>query len=304
MTNAIESSTASYSVPEENLKELQTKLDKLSRKAAKLGVASISYTVGAASDVPFVCRRTAEGDVSTSRFDPRNGQTLEDLDKAGHIRYIRFFEVTVTGGIPRLAGFEFVATLQHLTEEGGETINLLRTVPGFEGSLPVEYRTATPENCDHCRRAIKTRKETFIVRETATGRFMQVGRSCTQAFLGGQDPHAVTAALEALLQACSAASDAEQYEGGPRGEYRQSLSHFLAVTAMLVRSAGWTSRGKSRASDGVIRATADIALEYLNPPRDGRALADWKAWVAANPVLPEDIEVAEKSLEFAQNLGE
>ena len=37
---------------------------------------------------------------------------------------------------------------------------------------------------------------------------------------------------------------------------------------------------------------------------DGRALADWKAWVAANPVLPEDIEVAEKSLEFAQNLGE
>lgn len=293
-----------YEVPETNLPALTEKLEKAVRKSAKLGVGNLTFSVGTGVDVPYYWYRDADHNRRRTRFDAEKHGDLVEATHAGKIEYIRYFPVTISGSTPALAGWQFVATLQHL-EADGETINLLRTVPGVDADLPHNFRTATPENCDHCNKSIKTRKETFVVRETATGKFSQIGRNCLADFLGGQDPHAVAKALELLLSACDAASSSSEDEGfggGGHGPLRFPLRTFLAVTAMLVRTEGWLSRSKARIEYGdTSSSTASLALEYLSPPpRDSQARADWEAFRAKHPVTAEDIETADKALEFAR----
>lgn len=302
-----------YEIPEQNLAHLQDALVKIGRRLARLGLPALVVTVGQPKDVAFIRR---DSDNNHTRWTPElaavyatmvsGPKSLEDWERLGRVEYRRYFSVTIQGQTPRLAGWSFVATLQHLTdEESGKVINMLRTVPSFEGTLPVGYRTASPENCDHCQKRIRTRKETFIVRHD-DGTWKQIGRNCTQDFLGGVDPQKVAQHLELILSACGAASEME--EGGGRGgggsTYRHSLRVFLAAVALWVRKGGWISRGRARAADEYmekLRATADVALEYVNPPpRDSQAAAEHHKWLAANPVEQEDIDVADKALVFAR----
>lgn len=230
--------TASYKVPEGNMLELRAKLEKLGRKAARLGLPPITMAEVGTDEVPYIVR----GD-SRRKASPADMAAA----KPGELVYFRFVTVQVTGTTPRLAGWEFVATLQHLTDGEGVAMNMLRTVPGFNGQLPEKYRTASPENCDHCQKAIKTRKETFIVR-SEDGTWKQVGRNCTQDFLGGKDPQKVAAALEMWLSVGDTVDSFGEGMGG--GEYRFGIEEFLAVTAAMVRVDGWLSRSRARMLNG------------------------------------------------------
>jgi hypothetical protein len=295
-TNTVpESATKSYLVPCERLPELTRRLDKLVRRSGKLGVAPISYALGDIVNVPYE-RRYQD---SPRRLNAEDKAAIDSAAGRGTFFFIPYQNVQVTGTTPRLAGWAFVATLQHLTDDRGETINMLRTVPTFKGEMPAQFRTATPENCDHCGKHIRTRKDTFVVVHE-DGTWKQVGRNCTQDFLGGVDPQAVASALECLLQAGSACSDEEGFTAGCSGDAAlYSMTAFLTTVAMFVRSEGWVSRGKSRATDGQLSATADNVLSYLGPPpKDGKYRAEWEKWVAAHPVTDEDRETARKALEF------
>jgi hypothetical protein len=286
-----ETNVATYLIAEFRMAQLAKKLDKLARKADRLGVSTITYAVTGHQDLEFY--RDDNGETRRAKPLP--------LGKSSFL--VRFNEVTVTGTTPRLSGWEFVATLQHLTDDKGQVINMLRTVPFFEGKLPEKYRTATSENCDHCHKNIRTRKDTFVVRNAETGEFKQIGRNCVADFIGGVNPHSVASALDLLLEVYGACSGEEGFEGmgGGRSEYRYGMDRFLTVTAMFVRSEGWTSRGKSRATDGQVPATADLVLEYLSPPPfDSVAAARHREFVAAHPITAEDEAVAEKAMTYAR----
>jgi hypothetical protein len=198
-----------------------------------------------------------------------------------------------------------VATLQHL-EVDGEVANMLRIVPGFTESLPLQFRNCGPENCDHCHKTIRTRKETFVVRSVETGKWMQVGRNCTQDFLGGRDPHAVAKMLEYLQTAGDLCSGAEEGGwGGGHVEDRAETLNFLTWVAACVRIDGWVSRGKSRQTDGQIKATADVAFRFINPPRFEGPNADklrreFEADKAKHTPTEEDAALALKALTYAQ----
>jgi hypothetical protein len=262
-------------------------------------VGALNYTVGAGHDVAYVYTP----DCRCVRHDPSKHSDLASLEREGHIRYVRFYPVTITGTTPALAGWTFTATLQHIAAEG-EVINLLRAVPGLTIDLPHRFRTATPETCEHCNKTIRTRKETFVVAHE-DGTWKQVGRNCLADFLGGQDPHAVARALELLLSAHDAASTDEDEDGfgGGGGGYvrRHGLRTFLATVAMLIRTEGWMSRGRARQLDAVC-ATADAALYYLTPPKPGtEAYADWGKFVATHPIAAEDTTTADSAYTFARD---
>lgn len=173
--NTNETTAATYEIPEANLFRLKAALDKLVRKAEKLGVGSISYVVGQAKDV--------------------------EVDEV----WTRYFPVTVTGTTPRLSGWTFVATLEHAGEAG----NILRCVPGY--TVPVDFRSVAPA-CDHCR-VQRRRLDTFVVRNEA-GEHKQVGRNCVQDFVGGQDPQDVTKMAEYLRTAAELGEGASEGGGG------------------------------------------------------------------------------------------
>jgi hypothetical protein len=286
-----EVSTATYSIPEAHLHELEAKLQKLVKKSAKLSMGGVSYSVDrdnpedrVISQRRAIAHRLGE--------EPQVEQTFR-----------RYFTVTITGTIPRLAGWDFLATLDHM-EVDGEKANILRVVPGFDGVIPTAFRTATPENCDHCHKAIRTRKNTFIVRNAETGEFKQVGRNCTQDFLGGLDPHEVGKMLELVRLANDAAGS--DFEGGLGGGSDKDMGFgfetFLATVNAVIRLEGWLSRGKARIEDRLEMATANRALYALTPPRGGgQARADWEKFVEELAVGPEDLEVAEAAIDMVRD---
>lgn len=291
--------TATYQIPEENLAELTKKMSKLARKATKLNVGTASFEVGGFEDRVYYRNKSGDRVAYVEGKDSKLDSMV--LNHTLPTEYVRFYSVTVTGETPRLNGWEFIGTLMHLADDQGNVINMLRTVPSFKGQLPERFRTASPENCDHCHKVIRTRKETFVVRSEA-GEFKQVGRNCTQDFLGGQDPTQVANLLQILLDLNAACEQNEEsMGGGSGGATRHGMLSFLSAVALMVRIEGWTSRGKARASDGQLTATADMAMEYLTPPTSSEARAKWAAWVAANPITAEDIETAEKASDYAHN---
>jgi hypothetical protein len=293
-----------YQVAVERVDLLRKRLDSLGRRAARLGVGSISYEIGPEFAAAYV-HGTTTGWV---RWDWLNDPAkLAELPK----RFRQFCFVKLTATTPRCEGWEFVATLQHLwDEEAKQGINLLRCSPQFEGALPVHFRTATAAGCDHCNRAIMTRKDTFVVHNPTTDEWEQVGRSCRCDFLGGHDPHGVARMLEYGLEASTVCGEDEEdkdpFGGGSHRLDGVGITEFLAQTAACCRLEGWLSRGKARLADCGPSATANLVL-YLQdpPPSNTKARADWDVLQAKFAPQPVDIEQASKALDYArEQLGD
>lgn len=268
--NADLAAPKTYTIPECKLTTLKTTLDKMIRKASKLGIEACSYTVGNHVDVPYTTRFDLDaGGYRSVRFQG-DAEELKVAENNGKIHYKRFIEVTIAGPNPVLAGWSFVATLQHLTDDKNQPLNMLRTSPTFEGKLPERFHNSTAQ-CDHCK-AIRNRKDTYVVQNVATGEWKQIGSSCIKDFTGGNDPRSIAAILEWWLDTQRECQDDDDDDeggsmGGGRGGCRYSLRDFLATTAAVIRTEGWMPR--SKAQDEGCAATADLVLMALeNRPMD------------------------------------
>lgn len=266
--------TQKYFILESKMNEAADKLQKMNKKAARLGTPELTMTKIGTKDIAFV------GDEMAT-------DAQKELQVPG-LYFKRFVEIVVSGPTPAVNGYTFVAALQHMTDDSGDTVNVLKTIPSFSAQLPEKYRNISPENCDHCHKAIKTRKETFVLRNDATGEFVQVGRNCLADFLGGRDP------MEALmaLNSCLKLSDFD-VGLGYGGDIRVPTETFMAAAAMFIRTQGWLSRSQAYQNDEAHRATANKALEYTTPPSKA-AMSQWLAWHQACPVTEKDMELAEK----------
>lgn len=208
-----------YRVPEVNFSEFQTRIEKLRRRAEKLGVEPVSFET--------------VGDFFVS------GEKRKVNDFTGEVTVTKtltkYFEVRVSGAAPKLAGWTFVATIQH--EEAG---NVLRTVQTWKGTLPEEYRTALSENCDHCRTR-RVRRDTYVLLSDA-GEFKQVGRTCLRDFLGHVSPEHVAEWAEIL-------SDLGAYLtggfSGLGGVIYANLTEVLSYAAVIGRLHGFYSKASA-----------------------------------------------------------
>lgn len=248
-----------YTIPDNNLGKLQTELARLSKRAVKLGQPPITLTV----------TKTVEEPVEV------DGQTF----------YRRSHEIEVTGTAPKLNGWTFKGTLQHL-EEG----TLLRLVPDA-GEIPVRFRTVKPY-CEHCQ-VNRFRKDTFIVQHEA-GEFKQVGRQCLKDFLGHTDPQNLANFAE-LLAACGEMCEDAEDDGwmglGGGKVKRFSLLTFLGYSAEAIRQHGFISR--KTASENGRQSTSDVALMSMFPPPKDQCDRDWKR-----------LEVSEESAALAATAKE
>lgn len=267
---------ATYLVPKENAPRLREKLEKLSRKAVKLGCAAILVTLAK----------------TFSRRHP-------DADRAADGERMVYEALTVQGEPPRLNGWVFAATLEHETAADGRSVTILRS--HGEESLPAKYREATPDNCDHCH-TNRRRNNTYVVRHEETGEWRQVGRSCLKDFLGlHTDPGAM--ARYATLLLTLEASLREECEGdyGANGWEAYDLEKFLAYTVQSIDDAGWVSRSQARETD--LLATADAVWYCLTAttvrdretyripePTDAarQEVKDALAWVMAQDATDND----------------
>jgi len=273
MTIATDDTRWTFNIPECNIGAVRAKVAKLQRRAAKLGVPVPTVTEGEPADI-----------------------TLRD--EMGRKFIQRYIPCAVTQDAPvKFGGWSFVGTIDHGTDDAGNSLNVIRSVPHFTGALPKSYRTDAP-TCDHCR-TIRRRNETFVVRHE-DGELRRVGRQCIRDYLGGQEGKDILASATWMRTFQAAFEDSERngYSFGG-GIWRIGVLDALTWTAVAIRAIGWTSRTKAREDQDAGEATADTAW-------DAATLACGLRKPARDERLPElhavDAQDAEAALAWARDI--
>jgi len=218
---------ATYRVPEANLDLLKQRLAKIARHCNRIKVTPPVLTIGQPEDVEYTHRDDILGDSKRIR---------------------RVFPVTLDSTErPKIDGFEFAAVISPVTDEDGKLIgNILRMVPGFNGTLPEHFRQAT-NHCDHCN-TDRRRLETFVIANESG--FKQVGRNCLANYLGLTNPHALAELAQILIDADDLMSMSEDEGfGGGRVVERFPIDAILNVAASAIRQYGWLSNKAAREFD-------------------------------------------------------
>lgn len=209
-----------YEIYEGNMDRLSKKLTTISNKCAKYG-----------------CEFHFEELGETFR-------NVKDED-SGEIRTARFITVDVSGKA-QISNWEFIATIEH-----SKPINIIRSFRP-EVEIPEHFYTVDTY-CEHCRTR-RVRKDTYIVRNTETGEFKQVGKSCLRDFTGG-------------LSAEQVASYISWFDEVIKGEYVEpgfksydSTEEVLQFAVESVRLYGFTKTEAYAGAD----STRDVVYEQLH----------------------------------------
>lgn len=215
-----------YLIPEQNMDHLRQKIEKLRRRAEKLGTEPI-------------------------RLKTHGFEQEED----GEGRITMFSRVTVEGKAPRLNGWRFVGKIIFLEEA-----NVLQLLPEQEeyGNVPERFRTCNVW-CDHCN-LFRNRVSTYIVADEHE-EYMQVGSTCLADFTGHPDPQSVLAAASIIWEAeaaCQEATDLDEAWDAAFPLY-VNLKMYLTYVAACIHEFGWTPRSQK----DVGYPTADAAYAAM-----------------------------------------
>ena len=261
--------TREFSVVLSKQADLVAELERLAKRAAKIGAPAITWEFGAVTSRKVV------------------------VDMGGSDRLVPFVALTLTGVRPQVNGWEFVATVEHL-----DGVNVLRHTPACtEVEIPETYRRNDP-TCEHCNLA-RRRRDTYVLR-SETGTWKEVGSSCLVDFLGHDNPHTLAAYAEmlgsalALCESCESDPDGG-YGFGGGGPAAFALVEFLAHVAAEIRESGWTP--KSAVPERPSASTAEMALDRIAPSRASR-----EENRRDRSVTDSDRAVAEASAEWALGL--
>jgi hypothetical protein len=249
-----------YRVPVQNMAGLREKLEKMNRKAARLGLAPIVLT--------------ELGTETVERHDyARDPESILGLT----IRQT-YVTVEVTGTAPVIAGWHLIAVLDHtngVTGSDGVVYPLIMAVPGE--SCPPAYRTAPPV-CDHCG-ATRRRLKTYLLGHENGDRKL-VGSNCLTSFLGGVSPQALTAWATMIAEVREVGEDAEGYGGGRAGEEALGLAGFVVAVAQQAHEYGFLSASKAQDNPYGPQPTGAATWDRLTDPKqaepivaDARAIA-------------------------------
>lgn len=232
MTEAATQEPNIYEIAEINMERLNKAIDKLNRRAAKIGVPPVEIKIHGTKMVPEAnaLRRLQQRERPLSKAD------IEALP------HVRVNEVEIVGEGPKIEGWKFVGTLDHYTIEGKVIVN---AVPGE--TVPEQYFTVAA-SCDHCDK-IRRRVETFVLEgvDENEGQWKMVGRNCLRDFFG-HDPQAVARWLSRVMEFVANLDDEEEWGcGGGGGRH---IEYFDAVEALTntiacIRTFGWVPRSAS-----------------------------------------------------------
>jgi len=255
-----------FEIREERMAELQEKIDGLNKKAAKLGVAPVSFKVVKTVLKPVL---DMEGRPTEEKY-------------AVHV-------ITVEGEAPKLPGWTFDGVVEH-TAAG----NIIKVVPGHE--IDPKYREAKPV-CDHCKHA-RRRKETFILRHES-GDVKQIGRQCIRDFLGGTTPEHIAMLLQFAVSIGELGDDEGSWGGNVVPVY--TFHEILAKALVFVKRYGFISRAAANASaekstTTYLTTTAEQVLHIPKTQKD-------KDWLKDHLPSAEDHQDADKVIEWIGTLA-
>jgi hypothetical protein len=151
----------------------------------------------------------------------------------------------IVGAPAALGAREIVAALHHDT--GQTRVEPCAPIP----HALLERLSQTRALCEHCR-TVRPRKQTWLLRNRATGQTMQVGSSCIKPLTGAASVEQALARAQALAGAHAALATlaATAHAGEPRtpapGDKYIDTTRFVAHAAAVVREQGFWPAPRAR----------------------------------------------------------
>lgn len=226
-----ESSTTSV-VATADMGTVQAKLDKLNKRAIKLGIPEIKIEV----------LNTYMATISS----PTMGKQKVEMN-----------EVKITGTEIVVSDHKFIGTLDRSTMEGSV---LVKSAP--RETIPTEYHDAG-QTCDHCNYN-RFRKSTFILQDTRSGKYLQIGSTCVKDFLG-HSPDSILSYRSLLEEVYDELDKDEESYGSGYFVNTYMVPDALAITDVVVGLYGFVG---SRSDEGLIPTKQEVAAILHPTPHD------------------------------------
>lgn len=257
-----------YRVPNQNITALQARIEKLNKRATKIGTEPVALTI-------------------TSETEETTYKTIQ-----GKKMLIEWTYLILTGKAPVIEGFQFMASLDHTVAQGLENaLVTINRVPFQGAELEAidlsAYRTAE-NRCDHCGFQ-RQRNQTYVLYEIATAKTIQVGSTCLRDFTGANNPERIARYAEflAALTGDLEIGGYEEFGSSDGGREAVSLLGYMTHVATMTREHGYEPRSRSDFP------TADQAWSNMDNLR-------YKPKLASEPT-EEDRELATAALTWVRD---
>jgi len=262
--------TQSYEIADVNMSEVIALVEKMNRRCGKLHLPAITLE---------------EKGMFTKNMVVGKDSFLQPIK-----RDVIFHNVTITGISPVLNGWQFVATIDHVTTEGN-VINVCPTSFDISHDIGMEQFREGSATCDHCH-ILRQRNSTYVLYREETKEVKRVGHSCLRDFVGHKDIHAIAAYAQELhaLDEQIHAMDDDDFDDSRTGK-NIVLAHYLTWVACSIRVHGWISKSKAYEENGCSTASDALILEgmlkagtsTLSPSEDDEKLAEKAlAWIRSD----------------------
>lgn len=176
------------------------------------------------------------------------GEEFEETKEHGIQRYV----ICEVEGTAKFEGWEFVASIDH-TSNGNVIDKALSDV-----EVPKKYWTSDTY-CEHCKTR-RNRKNVYLVRNTSTGRFKQIGKNCLMEYTHGLSAESVALAL----QWKNIFAEAEKTDWtSSRGDCRRwfDTKELLTLACGIVRCYGYARSGETNSTSSRL----DECITALKP---------------------------------------
>jgi hypothetical protein len=256
-----------YPIPLTHWDEFCARMEKLNRRAAKLGCEPVTVTV-----------------IGTRKVERRHYWKVDGVERSrGYMVDARV--VTLAGSAPKLEGHQFIAKVEPLSD--GKSV-LFHTVPGCDVKVDERIRTLGSSVCEHCNK-IRRRAETFVVREIETGEQKQVGRNCLADFTGINTPEKIAGMTKWLYDFSGMAAEIDGYWGGPGGFFESTIDtmEVLALTSAAITLWGWVPKSQEMSGEGTSTATMVGMAFRKTTEAEERLVGKMKAAVRENSLHAE-----------------
>lgn len=200
--------STTFSIPTFRKAAIETRLNKLTRKATRYGNTDIGFQFG----------ETYVTEMTTSEGDKIN---------------VEMIDVIVSGEAPKIDGWQLLARVELMGSE-----NLIHQVPVSGLTADEQFRHHNGY-CDHCNTA-RYRKDVYVLSDGE--KQIAVGRNCLRDFLGIDDPKAIVNRAQFFEMVNKEFEQDEEFSVSGSGFFR--LNEMLTVAAAYIRQEGYISKAK------------------------------------------------------------
>lgn len=246
------------------LPEVESKLQKLARKAKRYGNVNITWTVGESFVKTVVIRRNNKEVKLETTYVP----------------------IDFVGSAPKINGYTLLAELE--PHEEGIVVQPMGKPEAVEKRF-----WDTDMHCDHCN-SNRNRSSVFVLRNDETGDQMQVGRTCLRDFLGVDDPAYVLAQAEFERVAANMGDDVTG--SGSFGGPFYNVKEVLTIGAVFVRLHGWVSIAAVRNNENMFSTADRVSFSLTNSDEARKQYQEY-----LDNVTAADVDAVERLVDEVRN---